>query len=127
MTSKPDRMPAENLPHRYQAVGLTLHILMFCSGALALVYEILWMRRFAALFGSTTPAVAATLAAVFLGFTVGSLVVGARAARSLRPLRAYGWLEIGAGIGALMVQPILGLYDRLYPGFYQAKARVPAE
>jgi spermidine synthase len=56
------------------------------SGALALVYEILWMRRFAAVFGAATPAVAATLAAFFLGFTVGSLVIGARAARTPRPV-----------------------------------------
>src|SRR5258705_2186083 len=87
--------------------GLSLHLLMFASGGLALVYEILWLRRFAAVLGATTPAVAATLAAVFLGFTAGSLVVGAWAVRAQRPLRAYGLLEIGAGVGALLVEPLL--------------------
>ena len=103
-----------------------LHLLMFASGALALVYEILWMRRFTAVFGATTPAVAATLAAVFLGFTVGSIVIGARAVRSLRPWRGYGVLELGAGLGALLVEPFLRLYDHFYPVLYQALAGSPA-
>src|SRR6476619_485610 len=85
-------------------VGWALHLLVFSSGALALGYEILWMRRFAAVFGATEPAVAATLAAVFLGFTAGSLVIGAHAHRARRPLRVYGLLEIGAGVGALLVE-----------------------
>lgn len=84
------------------------------------MYEILWMRRFTAVFGATTPAVAATLAAVFLGFTAGSIVIGRRAVRSRRPLRGYGCLEIGAGIGALLVEPLLRLYDHFYPALYQS-------
>src|SRR6266487_2673242 len=88
--------PVENFSRAPRAVGWALHILVFSSGALALVYEILWMRRFAAVFGATEPAVAATLAAIFLGFTAGSLVIGAHAHRVQRPVRGYGLLEIGA-------------------------------
>ena len=93
---------------------------MFASGGLALVYEILWMRRFASVFGATTPAVAATLAAVFLGFTVGSFVIGGRAVGFARPLRTYGLLEIGAGLGALLVEALLKVYEHLYPNLYRA-------
>lgn len=113
-----NRTPAESPTNYRPAPGLTLHLLMFGSGALALVYEILWMRRFTALFGATAPAAAATLAAVFLGLTAGNLVIGARAARIRWPLRAYGLLEIGAGIGALLVDLWLLLYDRFYPSLY---------
>ncbi len=105
---------------------MVLHVLVFGSGALALVYEILWMRRFAAAFGATSPAVAATLAAVFLGFTAGSLIIGRHAVRALRPLRAYGWLEMGAGLGALLVEPLVKVYDHFYPGLYHALAGSPA-
>ena len=63
------------------SIGLAPHFLLFVSGGLALVYELLWMRRFAVVFGAATPAVSATLAAIFLGFAVGSTVLGARAAR----------------------------------------------
>lgn len=113
-----NRTRAESPTNHRPAFGLTLHLLMFGSGALALIYEILWMRRFTALFGATAPAAAATLAAVFLGLTAGNLVIGARAARIRRPLRAYGLLEIGAAIGALLVEPWLLLYDRFYPSLY---------
>src|SRR6187401_893813 len=122
------RQRAQNLsqtdPRHFPA--LALHLLMFASGGLALVYEILWLRRFAAVFGATTPAVAATLAAVFLGFTAGSLVIGSRAVRARRPLRAYGLLEIGAGVGALLVEPLLKLYDHFYPDLYRALGGSPA-
>jgi len=115
-------LPTAEIPTETSRVPApALHLLMFGSGAAALVYEILWMRRFAAVFGATTPAVAATLAAVFLGFTVGSVVIGARTSRQ-RPLRAYGWLEMGAGLGALLVEPLLKWYEHLYPSLYQALA-----
>ncbi len=78
------------------------------------------MRRFAVVFGATTPAVSATLAAVFLGLASGSAVLGARAVRFANPLRAYGLLEIGAGLGALLVEPTLRLYDLLYPALHAA-------
>lgn len=93
---------------------------MFVSGALALVYEILWMRRFALVFGVTSEAVAATLAAVFFGFTAGSLGVGARAARIGRPLRGFGLLQSGIGVGALLVEPLLSLYQQAYPSLYRS-------
>src|SRR5438132_14161004 len=118
MSSRHHSATAENPTHGSSEFRWALHVLIFGSGALALVYEILWMRRFAALFGSTTPAVAATLAAVFLGFTAGSLIIGARAGRAKRPVRSYGWLEMGAGLGALLVEPLLKVYDYFYPRLY---------
>jgi spermidine synthase len=126
MNPRQPALPGQSPATAARLLPKTLHVLLFVSGALALVYEILWMRRFAAVFGATTPAVAATLAAVFFGFTMGSFVIGARAARWARPLRAYGWLEIIAGIGALLVEPLLAVYDRVYPGIYQALSGSPA-
>jgi predicted membrane-bound spermidine synthase len=61
-----------------------LPLLFFASGALALVYEVLWQRRFALVFGGGATAAAAVLAAYFAGLGVGSYVVG-RAAASLAP------------------------------------------
>ena len=75
---------------------MVVHVLLALSGGLALVYEVLWLRRFAAVFGATTPATAATLAAVLLGFAAGSAVWGVYASGCRRPLRAYGGLEIAA-------------------------------
>ncbi|MBI3868554.1 MAG: fused MFS/spermidine synthase [Verrucomicrobia bacterium] len=105
---------------------LALYGLVFFSGALALVYEILWMRRFVTLFGATTPAAGAVLAGMFLGLCVGNWVVGHRASCFRRPVRGYGWLEIGVGLGAVLVECFLRLFDLYYPQLYQALAGHPA-
>jgi spermidine synthase len=92
-----------------------LYLLFFISGALGLVYEVLWMRRLTLLFGATTLAATATLSAFFLGLALGSAVFGARARTWRRPLVAFGLLEIGVGAGALLVPHVLDLYRALYP------------
>jgi spermidine synthase len=103
-----------------------LYLLFFTSGALGLVYEVLWMRRFTVLFGATSLAATATLSAFFLGTAIGSLVLGSRSRTWSHPLRAFGLLEIGVGLSALLVRPILHLYAAAYPHFYQALAPWPA-
>lgn len=93
-------------------------LLAFASGATALIYEVLWMRRFIALFGATAPAASATLSAIFIGLGVGSAVFGSRCARFRRPLRVYGVLEIGIGLSAALVYPFAEGYGRLFPLLY---------
>lgn len=103
-------MPSPRPPSLPHAL---LHLLFFGSGATALVYEVLWMRRFTVLFGGTAPAAAATVAALFLGIAAGSEVFGRRAARLARPLRAFGWLETLVAAGAVLATLTLDLYARL--------------
>lgn len=103
-----------------------LHGLFFVSGALGLAYEVLWMRRFTVLFGGAALAVTATLSGFFLGMAAGSLVFGLRSRGWARPLLAFGLLEMGVGAGALLVEPILGLYRVAYPSLYQHLAATPA-
>jgi spermidine synthase len=93
-------------------------LLAFASGATALVYEVLWTRQFIYLFGATAPAVSATLSAVFLGFAAGNAFIGSRSTRWPRALRAYGMLEIGIGLAALLVVPLLGVYEYVYPALH---------
>ncbi len=128
MSEAPSRRKNQPAPRvrRTERWWFAVHVLLFVSGALALIYEVLWLRRFAVIFGATTPAAAATLSAVFLGFAVGSAVIGARAADFKRPLFAYGLIEIGAGLGALLVEPLLRAYDGLYPALYRELAGSPA-
>lgn len=92
-----------------------LHLLFFASGAVGLVYEVLWMRRFTVLFGATAPASAATLSALFLGLGLGSALIGARCARFKRPLLAFGLLEAGVALGALLVEPALAVVEAVTP------------
>jgi spermidine synthase len=75
-------------------------ILWLCfglSGAAALALEVLWMRSAGLVLGATAPTMASVLACYFAG-----LGLGAARARGVqqRPVRLYGLLELGVGLGA---------------------------
>jgi spermidine synthase len=97
---------------------LPLHLLFFLSGAAALAYEVLWMRRFSVLLGATAPAVAAALTAFFVGLGLGSYAFGRLAPRFTRPLRAFAVLEIVTALSALTVEPLLSATQPLYAWLY---------
>ncbi len=96
-------------------VGL-LAGLFFASGALALVYEVVWQRQFALVLGSAAPATVAVLAAYFAGLGLGSLTLGRWASRWRRPLLVYAVLEAAIGLGALLVTPLIGVFEEVYLG-----------
>ncbi len=100
-----------------QRVAVVIHVLFFLGGVSALVYEVLWMRNFRLVFGSSTQAAAAVLAAYFAGMALGNLI-GARLSRLSRPIRVYGCAEIAVGLLALLVGPWLALFDQLYAQLY---------
>jgi spermidine synthase len=84
------------------------------------------VRRLTTLFGATTLAVTATLSGFFLGLALGSLALGERSRRWRRPLFAFGVLEIGVGLGALLFNPVLDLYRDVYPLIHLRLAGIPA-
>jgi spermidine synthase len=97
----------------------SLLLLALFSGAAALVYEVVWMRWFRLLFGSTSYAASATLCAFFAGLAIGSAWFGRIAGRIRRPLLLYGWLELGAALAALWVPLAVHLYDPIYAALYE--------
>lgn len=76
--------------------------LFFCSGATALVYEVLWSNYLALLFGSTIQAQTVVLAVFMGGLALGNRLFGTRADNADKPLRIYSGLEIAVGIYALL-------------------------
>lgn len=97
-----------------------IHLLVFLSGFCALVYQVLWMKQLALLFGNTSHAAGATLAAFFLGLAAGSGFWGRRSAGSRNPLRVYAGLELGIALTALLYFAVLHGYQLLYPLLYQS-------
>ena len=101
-------------------------VCFICSGATGLVYEVLWMRMLGLVFGATTFAVSAVLAAFMGGLALGSAWAGRLAARIRRPLRAYALIEIVIALYALAVPYLFNLvnylyaliWEQLHPGFY---------
>jgi spermidine synthase len=96
------------------------------SGATGLIYEILWARMLGLVFGATTLAVSTVLAAFMGGLALGSALAGRLASRIRKPVAAYGWMEIGIAIFALLVPVLFKGVDNLYalvwqelqPGFF---------
>ena len=75
------------------------------------------MRQFRMVFGSSTESVAAVLAAFFCGIAIGSLA-GAKLSRRNRPVRHYALAEMAIGLCALVIMPLLALYNAIYPDIY---------
>jgi spermidine synthase len=89
------------------------------SGATGLIYEVLWARMLGLVFGATTLAVSTVLAAFMGGLALGSAVAGRLAAGIRRPLRAYGWMEVGIAVYALLVPFLFRWVDTLYVHIWQ--------
>lgn len=127
MVAVSSRAPARSPFNAYSRQSLWLIAVCFVlSGATGLIYEVLWARMLGLVFGATTFAVSAVLAAFMGGLALGSAWSGKLAARIKRPLRAYGLVEIGVAVYALAVPLLFRLVDYLYafiweqthPGFY---------
>jgi spermidine synthase len=103
-------------------IFLFASLLFFSSGLTALVYQVMWMRGFGLVFGSTTRAASAVLAAFFFGMAVGNWLGGRLARGRSRALVLYGVAEAVIGAGALGVLFWLALYGELYPAIYQWRA-----
>jgi MFS family permease len=93
-----------------------LGLLLFLSGASALILEVCWFRRTAQVAGATSIAMAAVLAAVIGGMAAGSFLLGRRADRTARPLRLYGLLEVGIVLGALATPTLLDFSQAAFDG-----------
>lgn len=84
--------------------------LYLLTGTTALLYQVLWTRELGLVFGGGGEAAAATLAAFFLGLALGGAWWGRRAPGLARPLRAFGWLEVGVSLLALGALGLVPLY-----------------
>jgi len=94
----------------------------FLSGALGLIYQVLWLRKLLLVFGSTVHAVSTVLTVFFSGLALGSWLFGRLIDR--RPsgsgLRWYAILEVGVGLYAFLTLPLFDWIRQLYIPAYQA-------
>ncbi len=85
----------------------TLIALLFVlSGAIGLVYQIVWFKYLALFLGNTTYAQTIVLATFMGGLAIGSALWGRRADRAGSPLRLYAVLELAIGVYCLLY-PVL--------------------
>jgi spermidine synthase len=89
-------------------------LLFFCSGATALVYEVLWSKYLTLMLGSTVQAQTVVLAVFMGGLAIGNRVFGKHSATTLEPLRGYAILELIIGGYAFFFPRIFKLADWLF-------------
>ncbi len=92
--------------------GLVL-LCFVLSGFAALLYQTVWTRQFAFVFGTSELAVATVLAAYLGGLSAGAAVAGRLAHRVRRPILVYGLLELGIAGAALAVPLAIAACQRL--------------
>jgi spermidine synthase len=88
---------------------VALVLLFFASGACALVYQVMWLRMLALVFGVTVYAASTVLASFMAGLALGSYSAGRIAARLRSPLFVFGLIEIGVGVTAFATPALLEL------------------
>ncbi|HKQ08207.1 MAG TPA: fused MFS/spermidine synthase [Blastocatellia bacterium] len=96
------------------AIAWAVLLCFFASGISGLVYQVVWVRELVLVFGATTFAVSTVLTAFMGGLALGSFYFGRRSESIPRPLRLYGWLEIGIGVYGLAVPFIFAALPVIY-------------
>jgi spermidine synthase len=106
--------------HRFLMRNRLILICLLFSGFAGLAFELMWTRLLSFSFGSTTLSFSTVLAVFFGGLALGAFLSGRRAARFVRPLRVYGFIEVSCGVAGLLLYPVLknlgGLFASLDPG-----------
>jgi spermidine synthase len=88
--------------------------LFFLSGACGLIYQVLWLRLLALVFGVTVYAASTVLAAFMAGLALGSAIAGRLLSRVRRPLLVFGAAEILIGLSALVTPIALDAASVIY-------------
>lgn len=94
-------------------------LMFFASGFAALMYEAVWFKRFTHVWGSSSTAQAAVVAAFLLGLSLGAWLIGRRADRLKSPLIAFSVLELAIAAWALLVpfgmNALIAIQPAIYP------------
>ena len=98
--------------------------MFFVSGMAALVYQVLFAKELALVFGSTATATFTVLATFLGGMAIGSLIGGLLAHRLQRPLLAYAGVEVGIAIYCVAT-PLL--FKAIQAGYVSAATGLPPD
>lgn len=88
--------------------------LFFASGAAALIYQVLFAKKLALVFGSTSTATLTVLATFLGGMAIGSLIGGRYAQRVKLPLKTYALIEGGIAIYCVLTPFLFDAVQTLY-------------
>src|SRR5262249_13829792 len=111
------RRSASSMPIPRNRVLPGLLALFVCSGACALIYEIVWFQLLELVIGSSAISLGVLLATFMGGMCIGSLLLPRVLPSGVRPLRVYALLEIGIGVCGLLALVTVPLVSHVYSAF----------
>lgn len=92
--------------------------LLFCTGMTSLVFQIVWMRGFGIILGSTIYSMSCVITVFMLGLALGSFLMSRLLKRggwlAANPLAAYGSVELLVGLSSLLVTWTLFTHQNFY-------------
>ncbi|MGA1870200.1 MAG: fused MFS/spermidine synthase [bacterium] len=103
----------------FKISGGVVLISFFLSGAVGLIYEILWSRLLRLVMGNTVFSITTVLCAFMGGLALGSYLGGKLIDRRDDPLRIYALLQGAIGIYSLFLPGIIKSIDVVYIFIYQ--------
>jgi len=104
-------LPAGAPPDRRSAAAVWLTVVgLGISGAASMMYEVAWTRALSLVIGSSTYAFSTMLVTFLTGLALGSYLYSRFAGRRRITPVFFGWLQLGIGVGALLVTPF---FDRM--------------
>lgn len=89
-------------PTRELALLAGLVTVFVISGASGLIYQVVWVRMLALVFGVTAYAISTVLSSFFAGLALGSFLAGRLSGRLRQPLRAYAGAEVLVAVFGLL-------------------------
>jgi len=92
--------------------------MFFLSGVAALVYQIVWAKQLALIFGVTVYATSAVVTAFMAGLALGSLYFGRVVDRWKRPLLLFALLEGGIAAFGALFPAIAAVLKHIYGMLY---------
>ncbi len=111
----PSALPAKGRP---RAALWAMSLMFFLSGVAALIYQIVWAKELALVFGVTLYATSAVVTTFMAGLALGSLYFGRLVDRWERPLVLFALLEAGIGAFALVFPAAVVLLRHTYVLLY---------
>ena len=91
-----------------------LGAMFFFSGAAALVYQVLFAKQLALVFGSTSTATLTVLATFLGGMPIGSLLGSRLAQTTRRPLVLYALMEMSIAVYCVFTPLLFSLIQEVY-------------
>ncbi len=85
-----------------------LLILCFLSGFSVLVYEIIWVRQLALIFGGTVIATTIVVAVFMAGLGFGSMIFGKKVDKTIHALKLFSVLQFGISISSVVAFFVFG-------------------